>query len=367
MAVRCINYDWVEVFCVESCLHPLTREHWLQTGYSPKDLMYREYGTPQYNEVITLCAEGKKMIEVRRDPKSCHSKGGILPDRACHIRLTNRSCYLPDPVGYLISFLEKHHIQYVSTKRMDICLDFNHFDRGDDPARFLMKYAQNKYAKMHQTRLHPHGNDEWQCKRYNSIKWGSDMSQINTKLYDKTLELEQKTDKPWIRDAWKAAGLDTRKHVWRVEFSINSDLKNLVREDDGSLLNIEIMQFRTREQVLNLFFMLADRYFDFRYVEKTGTGRFKRKDRCTKKVLFDVPRDCECYKPVKLDEREPSSRPLEQFVKRLKEIAMDESNPQRIRLDALDLIDHVALPTRIGEKLWFQQMRDEIKMSIKII
>lgn len=357
---RCINYDWVEVFCTESPYQPLTREEWLNTGYSPRDIIYRDYGTPVYDEMITLCAEGHKMIEIRRCPKSKQSEGGIMPDRACHIRLSNRACYLPDPIGFLIAFLRAHSITYVSTKRMDICLDFNHFDCGDLPERFLMKYSQNKYAKVHQTRLHPHGNDEWQCKRYNSIKWGSPTSMITTKLYDKSLELKQVADKPWIRDAWTAAGLNVHTPVWRCEFSISADLKNIVRESDGTLLDIEIMQFRTRPQILNLFFMLADRYLDFRYVEKTPNGKFKRKDRCKRKVLFRVPDDCECFKPVNLDPRVPSTRPLETFIKRLKEIMLDESNPARIRLDAMDLIEHVAAPTRVVEKKWYEDLRTRL-------
>lgn len=326
--VRCINYDWVEVYCLEAeDLPPRTPEYY-QGIVGRNNVQVREYGTPMYNQMFTILFHRKPLLEVRRDPMSRRSNGGIFPDNCCHVRLSNRVCYYPDPIGFLLSFLRKHHLQYISTKRIDICLDFNRFDGGDDPAAFLRRYHAGRYAKMYQREFADHGKDGWQSKLYNSVKWGSLSSDITVKLYNKTMELNRAgKDKPYIREAWKRCGLSLDKDVWRVEFSIQSQLKNMVKEDDGSIMPVDIMIFRTREDCLNMFMMLADRYFDFRYVEKREDGRLQRKDRCSRKMLFDIKPEQQAYRPIDIPTQKSSlDKSLMMVVKRLAGLAIEDAN-----------------------------------------
>lgn len=329
---RCVNYDWVEVFAMESDHYPARTVSYYESYYGSLNVVRREYGTPMYRDMITIYNGKTKLIEVRRDPLSKASEGGIFPDRCCHIRLTNRSCYLPDPIGFLLAFLRTHHLEYVSTKRIDVCLDFNRFDGGDDPATFLRKYHARKYAKFYQREFFDHGRDQWQDAYYNSVKWGSPTSVITTKLYNKTEELARpKCGKPYIVDAWRACGLDVNLPVWRVEFSIRPDFKNLVKEATGETMPVDIMQFRTRGQLLNLFFMLADRYFKFCYVEKRPDGKLQRKDRCRRKMLFRIDAEQCGYKPY--DEPTTAAAPdkvLFKMLDKLMELADETKTGQQL-------------------------------------
>lgn len=45
--------------------------------------------------------------------------------------------------------------------------------------------------------------------------------EISCRLYDKTLEIEQKSKKYYLHDLWKAAGWNGTDKVWRLEFEIN--------------------------------------------------------------------------------------------------------------------------------------------------
>ena len=47
-------------------------------------------------------------------------------------------------------------------------------------------------------------------------------SNVDTYLYNKTKEMQDKKYKPWIVEAWKRAGIDTSKDVWRLEFSLHN-------------------------------------------------------------------------------------------------------------------------------------------------
>ena len=303
--IRCVNLDWLEVYCLESSIgYPHDAEYFRRAGWHVRE---REYGTPTYKEMFTLFSydNDEPLIEVRRAPKAPrgYNTGGIMDPNACHIRLCNRTCYMEDAAGLLQRFLEENFFEYSRISRVDIALDFEKFDSGDDPQKFLQRYIKGQYAKINQARISMHGADRWDGRTWNSVKWGNENSMVTTKMYCKTLELRQVSDKPYIRQAWYEAGLiddwfDMTKRmedgtvykpeIWRIEFSIKSSTRNwFVVEDPYSTkrklksIRHTLEQYRTRRQMLDVFFSLADHYFHFK---KFTEG--VRKDRCEDKVLF---------------------------------------------------------------------------------
>ena len=101
MKQLCINIDWFEVFCYEPADFGRPRDY-EQMGFR---VAIRDYGTRVFKQMFTVIAGGNPWIEVRREPKSIASEGGIMNDGACSIRLVNRSCYEPDAVKTLYTFL----------------------------------------------------------------------------------------------------------------------------------------------------------------------------------------------------------------------------------------------------------------------
>ena len=64
--VKCINIDWLEVFCIEPA--DLCANYFKNLGW---DARQREYGTPQYREMITLYNKhGKTFLEIRKNQYS---------------------------------------------------------------------------------------------------------------------------------------------------------------------------------------------------------------------------------------------------------------------------------------------------------
>lgn len=292
--MRCINFDWLEAYCLEPKERPRDAEFFGSLGFSVKK---REYGTPQYREMFTILEGEFPMVEVRRNPYSLKNQGGVFVPESAHVRLTNRACYLQDPINYMRQFLTKAGYEFQSFSRVDICLDFHKLDDGTDPNTFLQDYAREKYFKHHLSTIAPHGVevtganisghgvDRQFARQYNSWSWGSPTSAISVKMYDKTLELAEVKDKYYIRDQWLAAGLiteednelqadirDTRywinltrgklrkatgenrkelrrkmnglqqhlsdliekvRHIWRLEFSVKSSIKGFAKGDEG--------------------------------------------------------------------------------------------------------------------------------------
>lgn len=300
---RCINIDWLEVYCLEdSRRYPCNADYYRSCGYS---VVQRDYGTRVYGEMFTIEDErGYPLLEVRRKPLSDKAKdGGLFDERSCHIRLSNYSCYRENPVGVLRNFLAQHGYTLVKIFRIDICLDFTKFDKGDEPLRFVRRYIVGKYSKVNQTNVAAHGKDTWETRCFNSLSWGAKKSMVSTKMYNKSLELDECHDKPYIKWSWYLAGLVdnpisgtckaadgtiTKPDVWRVEFSIKSSAKKwFVIEDcnrhkkSNVYMPHTLDMYDTKEKLLVMFASLARHYFHFKVFEEG-----KRKDRCADKVLF---------------------------------------------------------------------------------
>lgn len=297
--IRCVNLDWLEVHVREPIGQPHTANYYRNCGYYVHE---REYGTRVYREMFTIDGkDGKPLLEIRRNPAS-QGLNGIHDLNESHIRLHNRTCYFDNAAAFLIQFLEVHGYYDVRISRVDICLDFAAFDYGDDPAAFVRRYLQHRYAKINQGRIHAHGEDTWSGQSWNSLSWGSKTSCVTTKLYNKTMELyDPKFNsfaKPYIRTAWQQCGIIDNwetvtkngelVNVWRLEFSLTSDVKKWVtilidgkEKNKQSLLNT-LDVYDGRPRILMMFASLAQHYFRFKYYEE-GV----RKDRCKDKKLFD--------------------------------------------------------------------------------
>ena len=321
---RCVNIDWLQVFCKEPDSVALDANYFKSKGYQVKE---RDYGTPQYRQMFTVYEDGFPFVEVRRDPYSLKVFGGIFDKRDCHLRLSNRACYSVSPIDDLRKFIITHGYSYQSISRIDICLDFNVFDFGDKPEKILKDYMEGKYSKINQCNIAAHGKDRFAGRLWNSLSWGSKNSPVSTKMYNKSLELKETNDKFYICDAWVQAGLRIDVDVWRVEFSIKSDVKGFIKTETGELIENKLTNYDDRLKCLFRFHSLAAKYFHFKFVEYQENGKLRRKDRCRDKVLFIVSKEESAYKPLKLTMQHEPTRTDKMLVNRLHAIISNYKMP----------------------------------------
>lgn len=324
--MRCVNIDWLECFCYEDAIgFPHDAESFRRRGWIVRE---RDYGTRIYHEMFTLYThDDMPFVEIRRNPKSTSAMGGngILQQGACHVRLANRTCYYNDAADVMARFLDTNGFRFVRISRIDIALDFETFDSGDVPSKFVQRYMSGRYSKINQANIKSFGRDRWDGRTWNWLSWGSPTSAIGTKLYNKSLELKEAHDKPYIRQAWQAAGLvddavdlwkidrNGRKYypeIWRVEFSIKSGTRNWVVIEDKTAskrglrsLRNTLDVYNTKDKILTMFFSLAQHYFHFKKVVEmpsksvtqfalnevrsiNAERNLQRKDRCPDKTLF---------------------------------------------------------------------------------
>lgn len=355
---RCCNLDWLEIHALEPAADPHDASFFRRAGL---DVQEREFGTRVYKEMFTVCDRmGNPFVEVRRNPYSVGYQGLHSPQE-CHLRLVNAACYYEDAAARLQHFMDDFDYTFNRISRVDICLDFELFDRGDDPAKFLARYLRQTYSKINQGTITAHGTDRWDGQVWNSVSWGAPTSAIGTKFYNKTMELYDQASgtykKPHIRYAWLKCGLIDDFHkvlkkkdggwytpqIWRVEFSIRSSVKNWVAiELNGEAKHYQSIRntldmYDSREKLVTLFAALSQHYFHFKYYEKG-----QRKDRCRDKVLFDWGGVQLTYKVEHADiqrllgEGKRQRKPYDTLAKKLREFQL--SKPRHDIVDACQVI-----------------------------
>lgn len=381
--IRCLNIDWLEVHVLEDMSrYPLDAYFFIRDGWRVER---REYGTRVYEEMFTLYdTHDEPFLEVRRAPKSNGNEGGVLDMNSAHIRLVNRYCYFTDCVQRLRDFLARYNYQFRRIFRIDLCLDFERFDLGDDPQRFVTRYLRHKFSKINQCNRTTHGRDRWDGCEDNYLSWGQPKSVVSTKLYNKSLELKEAHDKPYIKQAWMAAGLITnpitmvklRKDgsqytptIWRVEFSVRSGAAGWAVLEDctGAKNKLKPIAntldcYDTKEKQLIMFASLAHHYFHFKYFEPG-----QRKDRCKDKVLFhfDFARD-QLVKLQRISQATPQATDEVRLRRALERYAYKHFDPKvRQACDIiLDSLTQRAVRTLCESRYDIEQIR-ELRMLLE--
>ena len=387
--VKCINLDWLSVYCLEPKGVAMNAAYFKALGWTVEE---REYGTPQYREKFTLMNGRHPFLEIERNPYSLKQNGGIFEPESCHIRLANRTLYQPQPVQQLTNFIVKYGYEYKGISRVDVCCDLTIFDNGMKPQDLANKYMKDKIWKVHQSHMAPNtddGDDTWRIKvhlgahgketktgrTWNSLKWGSPKSALSTKLYNKTYELETNTGKFYIKDTWVKAGLcDLQKvtyeyknpktkeieirskqvcvvpgtavdreipiegakkiDVWRVEFSMNSEGRKWIDLGDNHVVDLSLNAFDNLDSLAATFFTCSEWLFCFIYakwITKGATRLKERTNRCKKLQLFNTKFLHSHYKPQRQTETEDPSRTEKIMMYRLINKSKDKNLSEEYR------------------------------------
>lgn len=278
----CISCDWLEVSGNTPSV--LEGDYWI--GGKLFTLHREERQTSFFKSFHVLKFKNQEYAYIRSQPRL----GRISPSFVC-LKLANRVLYHEDYVQFLWDVLKALKIRYKGITRLDIAYDCNKFYCGRDPHKFIINYVSKRpeekggmyLANCKEYTLHGHksiSNDG----TMNYIAFGSANKQARGYIYNKTLELQEVKDKPWIRDMWYRNGLKTdgKNQVWRAEISIKCQGKDLLNLETGQLFTLNPNYISTYENLKKVFHYYASKVFDFRI----NTGQKNRRN-FTRLNLFD--------------------------------------------------------------------------------
>lgn len=291
MIKYCISIDWLQVYCICN-----QNEIAGNITIGGRDYVIKPLGlyTPLWTDTYEVLYGEYSMALLYRSPRSA-----ALDSRGACIKLDNRVLYTADCVDFLMSLIAALDWEYKGVTRLDLCYDCNYLHGGRSVQSFLMDYFTHPaYCEGHIIRSGSRkvqivgSRESSGATRITAMRWGSPQSDISSYCYNKTLELIEVKDKPWIREAWERAGLvnaydentlsqmtDKEREkaiklgtiedlvstpVWRFEISIKAHGKDLLNMTNGEIFSISLDHLLAQEYVEDLFHVYAKKVFDFR-------------------------------------------------------------------------------------------------------
>lgn len=301
-----VSCDWLQVYCENLNSECSDLRSLSSTSYT---FQRADCSSRQFKDIYNVYNnQGDHYAVIQCSPFS-----SILDAKGSIIKLCNRELYKRDFTNTFISFLSSHGFRYKSISRIDVSFDCNTFCQGMKPRRLINGIMNGKILKNNQGKasltFDTHKVGVWQ-----GIHFGSGSSAVSSVMYNKTKELQEVKDKPYIRELWALNGIDDTKEVWRIEIRIKADATHVVKLDTGELFRLSPDILETQTQIESIFFTYAKQYFSF----KVNNGT-KNKSRMKDVPLFDRLDEI-TEKPIRVTLSSDATRSDRIFLKKLNRI-----------------------------------------------
>lgn len=209
----------------------------------------------------------------------------FIQNNSCNLKISNRILYASNYLQHIKTILDTLNLDFINYTRIDIANDFNNVNGFNSPMSFIGSIASslnviagsknNKLFKNTEAGIQTENNNNipqydfeqydketyFKRKEYNAFKLGSRQSSVTVSMYNKTLELKQKKDKPWIREFWHINNLSSDLDTWRLEFSLKKDKKNVIDVLTGETIDYYNIDFIEYSNILSMYNLCLDKHF----------------------------------------------------------------------------------------------------------
>ena len=258
------------------------------THFKLKDM---QHGTRVFKSVLQVY-EKSTYTPSHRDELfatiALHPASSIMRPNLCIIKVENRVLYQKHVFARLQAMLQQLQIEYCGITRADICVDMHEFCDGLHPLALLRGYRKNTYIKRGSRKY-----SQWMTAPYSPSKldgvftqdikseehvphcvsWGGAQSDVHVKMYNKTKEIKEESDKQYISAWHRKNGLDRSRDVWRVEISIQRRSRHLQSVQDEVVIPIDLRMLLDVSFLREVFMALAHRHFSFKVAELGKSAR----------------------------------------------------------------------------------------------
>lgn len=272
MEKYCISVDWLQVCCYSNNLaYLLNNDYYNKVDSLPYWLELQPLETRSFARFIRV------HIKVGNDWRYCadilavpHSS--VLNSNIVLVKIHNRFLYSQGYVNLLYNICAAFKLSIKGLTRLDLCYDCNSFHGGLKPHKFIKEFVTAEFDSPRyiykvgakQFRVYG-GKSVSSATKFSGIEFGSGRSSKRCYIYDKSRELAEVKDKPWIRQYWQENGLisDEKTHVYRAEISIKCDGMDLLNMSTGELFKLSPEYLKSQPAIEKLFHFYAARMFRF--------------------------------------------------------------------------------------------------------
>lgn len=328
-----ISVDWLQVYTLIKSSSPIPVTGSIRQDEYTFEFLLTDLQSAMFKKIIKVSLRNLECAIIELDPRSSKLKANMAL-----IKLSNRILYSNRYIEILYKLMSALNVTYKGITRIDLCYDCNIFADGRKPSKFI-----NNYVLKNDTEIGGYcrkGSDEFIChgkkssgsaSKINYISFGSPQSRVRAYIYDKTVELTEVKDKPWIRELWKQNGIESNDqcHVFRSEISIKSEGTDLLNMNTGELFRLSPIYLENQIQIEKLFHFYADKYLHFRI----NQGQKYRKN-YPKMELYKNRPEITC-KPTHISTSNDTGR-MEKIcynkLEKLSEEYSDLSEPRRLSI-----------------------------------
>jgi hypothetical protein len=238
-------------------------------------------------------------------------KEDFLDPNMIIIKFANDYLYNKNFYENIIHFMEHCKFTFKGYTRLDLAYDFNKFDNGMYPEQFIQNYLSGVVKKLDKVKPTVYSKNEHRLI-IQGVKFGNNSSNVSYTLYNKSDELYEKKDKPYIREIWRQNKITTG-NVWRLEFRLSSNellILDTFTAEATRLGDMGLILLK-QENIMQLYNCLYNKHFQF--CANDGNTRV---DRMPKLMLFDKFKN---YRHILINKRSntDTSRTNKIFIKQL--------------------------------------------------
>ena len=285
-----INIDWLQICGL--CYN--IQQGKIKGQLMTYDIVLSSIETSMFKELYHIKHNGLIIATMQANPRPTSLNKNLVL-----LKLENRVLYCSEYIKILYDIMNVLKIRYKGITRLDLCYDCNYFRGHRKPSKFVHDYvfksAEEKgyICRKGSESFQIHGSKQnTTSSKITSISYGSNNSHVRQYMYDKTIELQEVKDKPWIRQRWEENGLlnDKDNHVWRTEISIKSQGVDILNLDTGQIFKLHPDYLQHYEQIEKLFMFYAEKYLCF-----SRKGDQVKKRNYPRLYLFEYDKDkCNC-------------------------------------------------------------------------
>lgn len=295
------------------------------------ELKRKPFASKHWKSIYSVFRNGREVAVLACEPAS-----SILHPQGALVKFLNDTLYCSELRTIVEDTVRTLKLIVQSISRLDVCCDFLQLDNEDyrQPSEMIRNFAGGKIDKTGRyNEFDLRGRSGMNCKKYHAIRFGSHDAPVRYYMYNKTLELKDKKDKPYIKDTWRMNGWNGQSDVWRIEFSMKSKAlefsnEKLIAETTqvvkkgktcktkkGKIYERETFVMGLRDLfsqgfINAIFTTMLEQYFTF---VETEAGKEKRK--CKRIKLLDTPPTT--YRRIRMPVSKDSSKMDKFFIRKM--------------------------------------------------
>ena len=228
------------------------------------DLLIKEpYSTRIFENVYKYERAGKILYTIAFKPLS-----PILPADTVIIKIGNEFLYRPDLWSNVNALIEWLGIVVKGITRLDLAVDFQYFLNNLLPSNLISNFVNNKYLKNGLAQFKIIGTQK-ETMNFEYLRFGSGESDISAYMYNKSKELKDVKNKPWITEVWQKTFIDNTLDTWRLEFSLKSNQIHELNKVTGELERLTYQSIQNQAYLEQLYTSLVYKYFRFKHNNNT--------------------------------------------------------------------------------------------------